>query len=124
MASEIFKEQVLGNFKPERMGMSAKHCTLIRQCPCAACLVEPAGTIHHLKSGAAKDERGMAMRSTDKWGVPLCPKHHMQIEEAGSRNERQIFLGWGVDPHVLAKRLWDATGDLVRMIKIVKEATL
>lgn len=105
-----------------REGVSAKHCDYIRQCPCAACLVEPAGTVHHLKSGAAKVERGMGLRATDRWGVPLCPRHHAEIEVAGSRNERRVFFEWGVDPHILAMRLWDASGDLEAMTRIVREA--
>lgn len=112
------------HFKSERAeGMSAKHCTLIRQCPCTACLLEPAGTVHHLKSGPAKEERGMGMRATDQWGVPLCPRHHAQIEEIGSRNEVEQFLKWGVDPHRLATALWTASPNLEVMIKLVKGAT-
>lgn len=129
MGSEIRRDHVFGNFrtrKPKekkarkadsRPGMSEKHCALIRKLPCCACGRIPAGTIHHLKSGTG--ERGVGLRSTDKWGTPLCLAHHEEIERAGTRNEVSTFGKWGIDPHDLAIALWAATGDLPKMTKIV-----
>jgi hypothetical protein len=129
MASEIGKGRLLANFKaskPERRqskwrdrrpGMSVSHCELIRLCPCVVCLLTPAGTTHHLKHGTG--ERGIGVRSTDRWGVPLCPTCHEQIERVGSRNETAHFLtSWKVDPHSLARSLWASTGDLAQMTRI------
>jgi hypothetical protein len=130
MASEIGKDRVLANFKsrskPERRqsrwrdkrpGMSVPHCELVRECPCVVCLRVPAGTIHHLKEGTG--ERGIGVRSTDRWGVPLCPEHHAEIERLGSRQETWHFLNnWSVDPHSLARSLWASTGDLAQMTRI------
>jgi hypothetical protein len=129
MASEIGKDRVLANFKsrskPERQqsrwrdkrpGMSVSHCELVRLCPCVVCLIVPAGTTHHLKDTG---ERGIGVRSTDRWGVPLCPLCHEQIERVGSRNETAHFLTvWKVDPHSLARSLWASTGDLAQMTRI------
>jgi hypothetical protein len=129
MASEIGKDRVLANFKsrskPEkrqskwrdkRPGMSVSHCELVRLCPCVVCLIVPAGTVHHLKDTG---ERGIGVRSTDRWGVPLCPLCHEQIESVGSRNETAHFLAvWKVDPHSLARSLWASTGDLAQMTRI------
>lgn len=134
MASEIYKEKVFGNFRErfpekhkstfrdERPGMSEKHLSLVRQMPCCVCLeVRPKVTIdpHHLKSGPAKDERGIGLRATDKWALPVCRLHHEMVERLSSRSETQFFFDAGVDPHDLAKSLWDASGDLERMVKIL-----
>lgn len=135
MATEIRRERMFGNFRQsrglkeprknsrwreDRDGMSDKHCAAIRKCPCAACLKVPAGTIHHLKSNTG--ERGMSVRSTDKWGVPLCMVHHEDIERAGTRNEVKTFRAWGIaDPHALALALWGAACDVPKMTKIVIE---
>lgn len=132
MASEIFRERTYGNFKPtgirkkhkstwrdERPGMSVDHCGLIRQCPCAMCLRVPAGTIHHLKSHTG--ERGIGVRSTDQWGVPLCLFCHDSIEKAGTRNEIARFNEVHIDPHELAKALWRASGNLPLMTRLVIE---
>lgn len=135
MASEIPRERRIGNFRPtrglkpkhqnsrwrdDRDGMSEKHLAAVRKCPCAACLKVPAGTVHHLKSGTG--ERGMSVRSTDKWGVPLCMVHHEEIERAGTRNEVRTFQAWGIaDVHALALALWGAACDAPKMTRIVIE---
>lgn len=131
MASEVRRDLVLANFrqrglKPrkrnsdwreKRPGMSEKHCANIRKLPCLACGKRPAGTIHHLKSHT--QERGMSVRSTDKWGVPLCPIHHEEIEKAGTRREVDTFKRWGIeDVHAVAVSLWSAA-DINAMLRIV-----
>lgn len=129
---ELRKPLVYGNFKPpkrerlkkkvrsadKRSGMSEKHLQLIRKLPCVACLKMPAGTAHHIKTGTG--ERGVGLRSTDKWAVPLCWPDHEELERAGSRNEIRWFREHGIDdPHGLAAALWNASGDLPMMTKIV-----
>lgn len=104
-----------------REGNSARHRELIRLLPCCVSGVEPAGTIHHLKSGPATKERGVGMRATDKWGLPLTYEEHLNgVERVGSRRELEWFQAHGIaDPYGLAKALWDASGDLPRMRAIV-----
>jgi hypothetical protein len=135
MASEYRRPKVYGNFKPSkseqfaakrakkpasarRPGMSDDHLACIRKLPCCACLTVPAGEAHHLKAGT--NERGTGMRSTDKWAVPLCRTHHYEIERIGSRNERSKFVEWRIiDALNLASDLWNATGDVQKMTKIL-----
>lgn len=131
MASQIERPKVYANFRPtlrerlaakgnsswrdDRPGMSEEHLALIRQMPCAVCLTMPAGEAHHLKQGTG--ERGMAIRSSDRWAVPLCPADHGEVERAGSRNETTWFAGRGItDALELAAALWRVSGDLPRMI--------
>jgi len=131
MAKEIRKDRVLGNFrsivKPkhqnsrfreDREGMDDDHAANIRKLPCCACLRVPCGTIHHLKAGTG--ERGMSVRSTDKWGTPLCLTCHDSVERAGTRKETAWFAdNVGCDPLELATALWSNRGDVPRMTKIV-----
>jgi hypothetical protein len=133
MASQIRREKVYGNFKArglerrqrardepkkERPGMSEAHLALIRQLPCAVTGKTPAGEAHHLKAGTG--ERGMGMRSTDRWAIPLRHDPHMELERQGSRNEVAWLQARGIaDPLALAEALWAASGDLERMTKIV-----
>jgi len=128
---QLAKPRVLANFKnrgprekhknserfKERSGMSEKHCELLRKLPCCVTLKTPGGEVHHLKSGTG--ERGMGLRSTDKWGLPMCHDAHMEVENAGTKRERQWFLERGVDPHELAQALWANTGDLARMVHVL-----
>ena len=135
MASEIYREKVYGNFRirkgkqpkepssrSERPGNSAMHLSLIRQMPCCVCLVsQPAAIIdpHHLRGGEAAAERGVGMRASDKWAVPLCRIHHDALHRIASGREKQWFYDGGVDPYDLAVALWSGTGDLERMVNIL-----
>ncbi len=129
-----FGPKVLGNFrkareegpKPhknsekhkDRPGMSESHLALIRKMPCARCLRVPASEAHHLKS--IPGTRGAGLRAPDKFAVPLCRQHHEEIERAGTRNEMSMMAASGVaNVHVLASDLWNASGDLPKMVKIL-----
>lgn len=130
-ASQINRPKVLGNFKnrgpkekhknsrwrEDRDGMSPTHLDLIRKLPC--CITKGhGGEAHHLKSGTG--ERGMSVRSSDKWAVPLEHNTHMEVEAAGTKNERTWFLERGIDPHELARALWSNTGNLEAMRKVLE----
>ena len=129
MASEVKRDLVIGNFRQrtervrgkKRPGMSNNHCKFIRLLPCLCCLRHPAGTIHHLKLGTG--ERGMGRRSSDRYGVPLCPEHHLVVEYAGTKNEAALFLKWGyVDVIALALGLWNLSGNINAMTKLILES--
>jgi len=130
-AQQVPKPHVYGNFKkpktPKRMtnskraqkraGMSADHLACIRKLPCCVSLKTPAGECHHLKGTG---ERGIGLRSTDRWGLPLSHELHMDLERAGSRNEVRWFREHGIEnPHALAAALWANTGDLGKMIAVI-----
>ncbi len=126
------KPHVLGNFKvkdyskhensknyEKRAGMSEAHLDCIRQLPCCICFPLKGGDPHHLK--AQTGERGMGLRSTDKWAVPICRRHHDEVERIGSRNEFAWFKEHGIaDIRELAEALWANTGDLDRMKAVIE----
>lgn len=133
MASEIKRDVVIGNFRKPRAlqekrkstlrqsrpGMSEEHLALIRQLPCCICGRQPAGTVHHLKQVPGR-ERGMTLRSTDRWGVPMCMTDHEAVERIGSKKEEKWFFdNGGFNAAELALALWAATGDLGRMLKVL-----
>lgn len=134
MASEVERPHILGNFRPspterlkakrardpraEREGNSEAHLAALLKCPCVATLRVPAAEVHHLKAGTG--ERGMGIRSSDKWGVPLSRIPHEDVERAGSRNELAVFRQWGIEaPLDLAAALWAASPDVARMTNII-----
>jgi hypothetical protein len=117
---EIRPERVYGNFRPSlkerskkhvsaqerREGNSKAHLELVRQLPCCVCGRAPPVDCHHLKSGPAKAERGVGMRSTDQWAVPLCRVCHSAVERIGSRREFEWFAANQIDqPYEMAKAL-------------------
>jgi len=138
MASQIRRESVLANFRPSvterdrekrtrksaqerREGNCEKYAALLRQCPCVVTLKMPAGQIHHLKAGPARSERGVQMRATDRWALPMSyAAHILGVETVGSRREHEWFREHGIaDPYALAEALWNAPRDVAVMTRII-----
>ncbi|MFM7010620.1 MAG: hypothetical protein ACKO0Z_15045 [Betaproteobacteria bacterium] len=138
MASEVPREKSIGLFKPspeqrmkskrqkvnfrdKRPGMSDDHLACIRKLPCCTCLKMPGGQVSHIKDTPDK-ERGMGLKSSDKWAVPQCNDCHINgVERVGTRNELAWFKTRGVDALSLASALWHSTGDIPKMTRIVIE---
>lgn len=111
------------SWRAKRTGMSPEHLERIRQLGCAVCPENRNIEAHHLKSDAAKRERGVSLKATDRWAVPLCGRvHHPEIERLGSRREVEWFLSHGVDCHALAQALWNASEHGVAHMRRVREA--
>lgn len=122
-----------GNFKPEpnpnkpkkeraadkRPGMSPEHLTLIRQLPCCVCGQSPPSDPHHLK---IKSERGVGLKATDRWTLPMCREHHNEIEKVGTTEAREEawFLKHGISCFVLARAFWNAPRRLESYIKVLE----
>lgn len=128
---QIAKPHVYGNFKKrgldkpkhensrwreEREGMSDDHLALIRKLPCVTCLKVPGGEAHHLK---CTGERGMSVRSTDRWALPHCHTCHMEIENLGAKREVAYYASMSIDPLALAEALWKSSRDLGQMARII-----
>lgn len=104
------------SWRSKRPGMSALHLVNVRSLACSVCPVRERIEAHHLKSGPAARERGLGLKATDRWAVPLCWAHHLELERVtGSKGERAWFARWGIDCHELAQGLWNARGDQARM---------
>lgn len=117
--AERAKKPAVQPWRQRRAGMSPEHLSLIRRLPCTCCEHRPSQA-HHLKSDAAASERGVYLKATDRWAVPMCALiHHPEIERHGSRKEREWFARFGIDPHELANALWAASGDLARMGRVI-----
>lgn len=125
----FLKPKIYGNWKPEKNpnkprvdkraewpGNSKEHLKLIRQLPSCVSGKRPCDS-HHLK---IKQERGMGMRSRDKWAVPLTRDEHDHLEAQGSRNELAWFKKNGIEnPYELASALWKASPNLETMTNII-----
>lgn len=89
----------------DREGNDSNHLAALRKCPCVVTLKMPAGEVHHIK--AMTRERGMGMRSSDRWGLPFSRAPHESVERVGSKNEMRWFAEHHIsDPHALAAALW------------------
>ncbi len=105
------KQKVIPNkrrWRDARSGMSPAHLRNVRKLPCCVCCRPNPSEAHHLKQTGA-GERGLAIKSTDRWAIPMCNLHHGEIERAGSKNEIAWFEERGVDALALANTFWDRT---------------
>ena len=111
------QEPVLANFKTPREHRKRRktpaekrpgdpdYVKKVKKLPCCVCGAPGPSQIHHLKQGTG--ERGMAKRSSDKWGVPLCFEHHINgVERVASQREMVWFQSYGVEPLTLAAALF------------------
>jgi len=103
-----------------REGNSDAHLAAIRKTVCCGCGAAPPNDPHHLKFGAAREERAFGRRSTDRWAIPLCRRCHDLAEEASTRGEGALFRAWGIDAIELAAALAAAPNDPEIMTRIVQ----
>lgn len=131
----IDKGHIYGNFRDadkakvarkslqqRREGNCEKHKAMIRQLVCCipGCKHAPPNDPHHLKSGEARGQRGIGMKATDRFCVPLCRRHHDQLENLPSSQEIKWFQDMGLDDaHALADALWRAPRTVSAMTAIV-----
>ena len=110
-------QSVTPRFKKPRENSKA-HLALVRQLPSCLSFSRPPNDPHHLR---IKSERGMGMRASDRWAVPLTRREHSDCHLVGSKKELDWFAERGLDITALATELWNATGDLKQMIEIVRK---
>jgi hypothetical protein len=92
----------------DRPGNSVKHLDCIRKLPSCVSGRRPCDA-HHLRVSA---ERGVGMKATDRWTVPLTRDEHEDLHRFGSRREVEWFARHGIpEPFALAQALWRCTGD-------------
>lgn len=123
MARARIQKNLPPRYRKLRAGMNPEHLKMVRQLACLGC-GHPAGaefgdhvTAHHLlRTG----ERGMGMKSPDKWAVPLHFHCHMNLHDSG--DEEKWFSDRGIDALVVAKALWAERGDLEAMRRVVFRA--
>lgn len=79
-----------------------KYLEWIRAQPCCICRDNTSVEACHLRVGSigdAKRDTGGQEKSSDKWALPLCGRHH---KEQHSMNEREFWARYGLDPFALA----------------------
>lgn len=122
--------EVITRFKPRRMpharrepkrrderpGMSKEHLANIRKLPSCVSGKHPCEA-HHLRK---KDERGVSLKATDKWTVPLTWEEHQEIHRFGSRKEEAWFAERGIDCFELAAALWSNRHSIEAMERVIE----
>ena len=92
-------KSVLTISEPKRI-RSKEHLRFVAQQPCLICGRLPSHA-HHIRFAQSK---GVGLKVSDEFTVPLCAIHHQQNQATG--NERLWWQEHKIDPLSVAMRLW------------------
>lgn len=79
-----------------------KHLDFIRSLPCCICGDDTTTEAAHIRVASlanGKNATGMSEKSSDKWALPLCGKHH---REQHTMAELKFWAKYNIDPFALA----------------------
>lgn len=82
---------------------SKAHLLFVGSQPCLVCELGPSDA-HHLKFAQS---RGLGMKVSDEFTVPLCRSHHQELHRHG--NELAWWANVQIDPIPIAKSLWETS---------------
>ena len=87
----------------ERRIRNKQHLSSVGSQPCAICADLPCHA-HHITFA---QPRGLSMKVSDEFTVPLCTVHHNDLHR--SRAEKAWWKDQGVEPLTIAAKLWEET---------------
>ncbi len=93
-------------FPEPRRARDKAHLRFVAKQPCVVCGRQPSDP-HHLKFAQV---RGLSLKVSDEFTVPLCRVHHRELHRAGKEVEWWSRLG--IEPVDLARDLWLTTHPL------------
>jgi len=96
---EKIDKSVLTIGEPKRI-RSKEHLRFVARQPCLICGRTPSHA-HHIRFA---QPRGLGLKVSDEFTVPLCAIHHTKNHATG--NERQWWQEQNLDPLAEAERLW------------------
>ena len=80
-----------------------EHLRFVSSQPCAICGRTPSHA-HHVRYA---QPRGLGLKVSDEFTVPLCATHHQQLHN--TTKEREWWQERNIDPLAIALRLWQET---------------
>lgn len=108
----------------EPKGGDPAYLAQVRQLPCLKCGMEPSEAAHvRFASAAFGKASGMQKKPDDAHAVPLCAGcHRLDKGHQHSGSERLFWAQLGINPLLVAQRLYAQRGDLVAMRAVVMVA--
>ncbi len=80
-----------------------EHLKFVRTQPCLICSRVPSDA-HHLRFAQS---RGIGLKVSDEFTVPLCRVHHDQLHQSGKEIDWWSAMDRDVDPLAIARGLWE-----------------
>ncbi len=116
----MFKSDKQPKRAPKR-AMAPDHLAFIRLLPCLISGARPAEAAH-IRMGSplwGKESAGIGKTADDRWAVPLSHQVHMQQHSMG---EAMFWQRHGLDPFVIASRLYEVSGDQDKALGVIADA--
>lgn len=110
--------------QPRHAREDGDYLALVRQCPCLKCGMEPSEAAHvRFASAAFGKASGLGRKPEDRHAVPLCAGcHRLDRDAQHNGGERMFWDLLGINPLIVAERLYAKRGDLVAMQAVVMVA--
>lgn len=108
----------------EQKGGDPAYLAEVRTLPCLKCGSDPSEAAHvRFASAAFGKASGMQRKPSDAHCVPLCAGcHRLDRDAQHTRGERMFWAELGINPLLVAQRLYAQRGDLVAMRAVVMVA--
>jgi hypothetical protein len=90
-------------FPEPRRARDKTHLRFVAKQPCIVCGRQPCDP-HHLRFA---QPRGLGLKVSDEFTVPLCRVHHRELHRAGK--EFEWWSKTGIEPLTIARELWLTT---------------
>lgn len=105
----------------EAAGRDLSYLEMVRTLPCLKCGMEPSEAAHvRYASAAFGKASGLGKKPSDAFAVPLCACcHRLDRNSQHNRNERLFWAEIGINPLLVAERLYAQRGDLVAMRAVI-----
>jgi hypothetical protein len=113
--------ELRSRFRPIRQRDNG-YLVMVRQCPCLRCGMDPAGVAAHvrLSSAAFNKHNAKGAKPDDRWTLPLCRACHTDDPDSQHRiGEKAFWWIVGINPLLVAERLYQRRDDLVAMRAVV-----
>lgn len=107
--------------RQEETGRDVGYLAMVRQLPCLKCGSEPSEAAHiRFASAAFGKASGLGRKPDDRHSAPLCSGcHRLDRDAQHNRGEREFWDSLGINPLIVAEKLYAARGDLVAMRAVV-----
>lgn len=122
--SLLKRVQVQPRTRQEGAGRDVDYLAQIRGLPCLKCGMEPSEAAHvRFASAAFGKSSGLGRKPEDRHSVPLCSGcHRLDRDAQHNRGERAFWDAVGINPLIVAEKLYAQRGDVVAMRAVIFSA--
>ena len=109
--------------KDDQEKVASDHLAWIRTLPCIITGKMPCDAAHVSMTSKlwGKAGKGVGKKELDRWTLPLIHNKHME-QHVHAKGEVGFWKEHGIDPLVVACRLWEVSGDTPAGLRVIIDA--